>query len=63
MPTEKEIIAKYGKPMWDKMCATKWLDGITMTLNEKGETDIPQSDIDRAYLAATGKRVTTMGWD
>ncbi len=34
MPTEKEIIARYGQEMWDKMGKTGWLDGITMTIKE-----------------------------
>jgi len=63
MPTEKEAIKAYGKPMWDKMVATTWLDGITVTQNETGEMDIPQSDLDRAYMAATGKIIPSMGWD
>jgi len=63
MPTEKEVIARVGKPMWERMKATTWLDGITVTINKNGETEIPQSDIDRAYLAATGKTVNSMAWD
>lgn len=63
MPTEKEVIKKVGKEMWDKMVATKWLDGITVTMNENGETNIPQSDIDRAYRAAKGEKIHPLNWD
>jgi hypothetical protein len=63
MPTKKEVIKKVGKPMWDKMVATTWLDGITVTMNENGEMDIPQSDIDRAYRAANGGNIHPLEWD
>jgi len=32
MPTKKQVIEKVGQEMWDKMCATGWLDGITTTV-------------------------------
>ena len=32
MPTKNEVIEKCGKEMWDKMCATGWLDAITLTI-------------------------------
>ena len=32
MPTKKQVIEKVGKEMWDKMCATRYLDGITTTV-------------------------------
>jgi hypothetical protein len=106
MPTKKEVIKKYGKPMWDKMCATTWLDCITVTIKRalceckcekcgavknicvdpydsharfncdcgrwngmhvgkiiKMESDIPASDIDRAYRAANGGHVSYLEWD
>jgi hypothetical protein len=33
MPTEKECIKKYGQTTWNKMVATGWLEGITVTIN------------------------------
>ena len=63
MPTADQVIKKVGKKMWDKMCATGWLDGITVSLNSDGKTEIPESDIDRAYRAAHGERITAWEWD
>ena len=63
MPTADQVIKKVGKKMWDKMCATGWLDGITVSLNPDGTTDIPESDIERAYRAAHGERITAWEWD
>jgi len=108
MPTEEETIDKYGKKMWDKMCKSGWLDGITvriisasvlmgckacghkMTIKTSGNnirsektdcpeckgkksvefieildfvSDIPQSDIDRAYRAANGEVVGSWEMD
>lgn len=63
MPTKKQVIKKVGEEMWEKMCATGWLDGITVTLLPNGETDIPESDIDRAYRAAKGEKIGDWEWD
>ena len=63
MPTEEQVIEKYGKDMWDKMVNTGWLDGITVELMPDGKTNIPQSDIDRAYRAANGKYVSHLEMD
>lgn len=32
MPTKKQVIEKVGKEMWDRMVATGWLDGITVSI-------------------------------
>lgn len=107
MLTKEEAIDKYGKKMWDKMCKTGWLDGITVKIISasalmgckacgckitvflsgdelhkkincpecKGKktaelikiidmiSDIPQSDIDRAYRAANGEHVGSWEMD
>jgi hypothetical protein len=57
MPTKDEVIKEHGKEMWDLMCKTGWLDGITCTMNPDGTVEIPQSDIDRALRSAKGKYV------
>ena len=92
--------------MWDKMCETTWLDGITCTIKRalceckcekcgnvknicvdpydsnaqfncdcarwkgyhivkiiKCESNIPESDIDRAYRAAHGEKIHDWEWD
>lgn len=61
--TPKEAIQKYGPEMLEKMRNTGWLDGITVSLNENGEIDIPNSDYDRAYRAAKGEKVSNIEWD
>jgi hypothetical protein len=107
MPTKEEVIKKYGKPMWNKMVKSTWLDCITVTIHRalcvcrcekcgcvtnmwigppfdwniqpncecgrwkglhiemiiKSESDIPQSDIDRAYRAAKGEKIHHLEWD
>ena len=32
MPTKTQVIEKVGQAMWDKMCKTGYLDGITVTM-------------------------------
>lgn len=63
MTTKAQAIKKYGQKTWDKMCATGWLDGITVTLLSNGEMDIPESDIDRAYRASQGHYIHSEEWD
>jgi hypothetical protein len=63
MPTAEQVIKKVGQKMWDRMCATGWLDGITLSLNADGTVEIPESDIDRAYRAAHGEKISDWGWD
>ena len=63
MPTKDEVIAEHGKEMWNLMCKTGRLDGITCHMNQDGSVDIPQSDIDRALRAAKGDRVGSEEWD
>ena len=45
----KEVEERYGKEMADKMAESDMLTAITVTIRD-GETDIPESDIDRAYM-------------
>lgn len=63
MPTKEQVIEKVGIEMWEKMCKTGWLDGITCHFNKDGTIEIPQSDIDRAYRAANGERILSHEWD
>jgi hypothetical protein len=58
-----EAIKKYGSETWAKMSESGWLDGITVTIGKNGETDIPQSDLDRAYRAIQGKPIHPLDWD
>jgi len=107
LPTKKQVVEKLGQEMWDKMCKTGWLDGITLTIKRalcnvmcsecgfvkmecldpydsypflycphedretkfkvasilKSETDIPESDLNRAYRAAKGEKIHEWEWD
>lgn len=53
----------YGEEMADKMQKTGYLDCITCVLLPSGEIDIPQRDIDIAFRAANGGRISEMEWD
>ena len=60
--TPEQAKMKYGKKMYKKMLRSKELDGITICLNEKGEIDIPERDLQRAYdLMTEGK--SNIEWD
>lgn len=61
--TPKEAEEHYGKEMLKKMRDTGWLDGITATMNEKGEVDIPNSDYERAFRAAKREKIGAFEWD
>lgn len=54
MVTEKVAIKKYGKKTYIKML--EFLDGITISYNDNGEADIPESDLELAYdLVSKGR--------
>ena len=61
--TPKEAEKKYGKRLWNKIKRSKWMDGITVSLNENGETDIPECDIERAYRDVTNQKTYSLDWD
>lgn len=61
--TPKEAEKFYGKDMLKKMRKTGWLDGITVSLNDKGEIDVPESDYDRAFRAVKKKKIGAFEWD
>ena len=61
---KSEIAEKrFGKRMWKKM--EKYMEGITLTFDEDGDTDIPGRDIEYAYRMAksNGKSSGGMEWD
>lgn len=47
--TPKEAINKYGKKIFKKMQKSGELEGITVCVNKKGEVNIPERDLERAY--------------
>lgn len=51
-----------GKPA-DAMKDSKYLECITLTLTENGETDIPERDIELAYRDITGGYIHPLEWD
>ena len=59
----KEVEKKYGKEMADKMSKSLFLTGITISINKDGETNIPETDIIRAYKDVTGKKIHPLDWD
>jgi len=72
MPTEQKIKewlrTKYADQhtadiIWDKMCKSQYFQGITVSYNDEGETDIPERDVMNAYRDATGRQVPLWSWD
>ncbi len=63
MVTWDEVEKKYGKELADKMSKSEWLCGITVTMLPDGRADIPESDIENAYLDTIGKKVSPCRWD
>ena len=59
----KDVEKKYGKEIADEMKQSSYLQGITITMTENGETDIPESDIRLAYKDIKGKRISPFEWD
>ena len=60
----KTVEAKFGKKLADKMSKSKYLIGITITIDPKtGEDDIPKSDIYLAYRDVKGLPINPIGWD
>ena len=55
------VIKKYGKEMAKKMKKSQYLRGITLTMYPDGETNIPESDIERAWKDVMGYPI--YGWD
>ena len=49
--------------MLKKMDETGWLDGITVSYNKDGTINVPESDYNRAYKAAIGKKIHPLDWD
>ena len=49
-----EVVEKYGKKMAKKMKKSQYLKGITVTAYPDGVTNIPESDIERAYKDIMG---------
>ncbi len=63
MPTKEHIIEKYGQNTWDAMFKTGFLTGVTCVITPDGKLDIPQRDIDIAYRAVKGERISWREWD
>ena len=63
MPTKEEVIARVGMRLWNAMCKTGYLDGITVKKRKDGTYEIPADNIDRAYRAAKGESHLKWSWD
>ena len=53
----KEVEIRFGKEMADAMKHSQYLQGITVTLDENGEIDYPESDIWLAFKDVMGERI------
>lgn len=58
-----EATKKYGKELMDAAKDSGWLDGITVTLYDDGEENIPEEDIIRAIRAVKGEKIEWYEWD
>lgn len=61
--TPEEAKEFYGEETYEAMKESGWLSGITVTMTEDGEMDIPKSDLDRAYRAVQGEEIGAWEWD
>jgi hypothetical protein len=74
----KEVEAKYGKEIADKMAKSNWLQGITLVARRKSdglpaehkdylsgdfEFDYYEDDLDRAYRDVMGQKISVTEWD
>jgi len=58
-----EVVKKFGVKTAKKMEKSKYLQGITVSINEKEEADIPERDIILAYKDVKGKKIYEQEWD
>ena len=63
MVTWNEVIEKYGEDMASKMKKSVYLQCITVQMNENGEVDIPERDINLAFRDVTGGKIEHWEWD
>jgi len=61
MPTSEEAKEMYGEELYNKMRKSRYLRGITLCFNDKGESDIPLGDWENAKRDVLGLPV--YGWD
>ena len=59
----KDVEEQYGMDMANRMKNSKMLTGITVTIQEDGEFDIPERDIELAYRDVTGGYIHPFEWD
>jgi hypothetical protein len=58
---ETEAIRKYGEETYQKM--SKFMGVITVSLDENGEVDIPERDLELAYKQLHGYKMHSFEWD
>lgn len=58
---EKEAIERYEKQTWKKM--QKFMDGNTVGVTEKGELDYYDWDLELAFRASKGNKLSRVDWD
>lgn len=59
----KDVEEQYGMDMANRMKNSKMLTGITVTIQDDGEFDIPERDIELAYRDVTGGYIHPFEWD
>ena len=59
----KIVEETYGKENAEKMKHSNYLQGITVSLNEDGEIDYPESDIELAFKDVKGEKIHSYEWD
>lgn len=60
----KQALKKYGEENLKKMSKSRYLQGITVRLNDKGEIDVPTRDYEIAYRDVIQKKKIQAGeWD
>lgn len=57
----KEAIEKYGKETLEKM--SKYMQAVTVSLDEDSEIDTPESDYEQAYRRLKGEKIHPWEWD
>lgn len=58
---KQEAIKKYGKETFEKM--GEYMDGITISVDEDGDIDIPDRDLELAYKQLKGYKLNPEEWD
>jgi len=59
----QDIINKYGWALYEKIIADGYMQGITITIADDGQDNIPESDVLRAVKHIKGEDLSNSEWD